>query len=81
MIKCQIIKTSSEQTYKIHHPAVSQSNSNSSSGSNDSSNSLNSEGSEFKPCGVLKKPGSYRSHAGLKKVAFLENTELNRSTL
>jgi hypothetical protein len=36
---------------------------------------------EWKPCGVLKKPGSYRSHAGLKKVAFLENTELNRSTL
>ena len=36
---------------------------------------------EYKPCGVLKKPGSYRSHHGLKKVAFLENTELNRSTL
>jgi len=36
---------------------------------------------EWKPCGVLKKPGSYRGHASLKKVAFLENTELNRSTL
>lgn len=39
------------------------------------------EDSEWKPCGVLKKPGSYRGHASLKKVAFLENTELNRSTL
>ena len=36
---------------------------------------------EWKPCGVLKKPGTYRGHASLKKVAFLENTELNRSTL
>ena len=37
---------------------------------------------EWKPCGVLKKPGSYRmANASLKKVAFLENTELNRSTL
>jgi len=40
-----------------------------------------SSNDEWKPLGVLKKPGSYRSHAGLKKVAFLENTELNRSTL
>ena len=81
MVKCPIMENSSEQPYKIHYPIVSQNNSNSSSGSIESSNTLNSESSEFKPCGVLKKPGSYRSHAGLKKVAFLENTELNRSTL
>ena len=81
MVKCSIMKNSSEQPYKIHYPIVSQNNSNLSSGSIESSNTLNSESSEFKPCGVLKKPGSYRSHAGLKKVAFLENTELNRSTL
>jgi len=66
-----------EQPCKIHHPVLTPNNSNSSSGSNESSNSE----TEWKPCGVLKKPGSYRSHAGLKKVAFLENTELNRSTL
>ena len=75
MVKCQFMKNCSEQPYKQHHPVLTPNNSNSSSGSNVS------EEPEFKPCGVLKKPGSYRAHAGLKKVAFLENTELNRSTL
>ena len=74
------MKNSSEQPCKLHHPVLTPNNSNSSNGSTESANSMNSE-SEWKPCGVLKKPGSYRSHAGLKKVAFLENTELNRSTL
>jgi len=69
------ITTLSEQPCKLHHPVLTPNNSNSSNGSNES------EEPEFKPCGVLKKPGSYRGHAGLKKVAFLENTELNRSTL
>jgi len=67
--------TTIEQPCKLHHPVLTPNNSNSSAGSNES------EEPEFKPCGVLKKPGTYRGHAGLKKVAFLENTELNRSTL
>ena len=75
MVKCQLMKNSSEQPCKLHHPVLTPNNSNSSNASNES------EEPEFKPCGVLKKPGSYRGHAGLKKVAFLENTELNRSTL
>lgn len=83
-----------EQPCKVHHPVLTPNNSNSSNGSTESSNSINMNSmnmhsmnmnmgseTEWKPCGVLKKPGSYRSHAGLKKVAFLENTELNRSTL
>jgi hypothetical protein len=48
---------------------------------NKSSNNGEVINNEWKPCGVLKKPGSYRGHVSLKKVAFLENTELNRSTL
>jgi len=83
-----------EQPCKVHHPVLTPNNSNASNGSTESSNSINMNSmninsmnmnmgseTEWKPCGVLKKPGSYRSHAGLKKVAFLENTELNRSTL
>lgn len=69
------------QPCKVHHPVLTSTASSGSAGSSNESIKASDPVEEWKPCGVLKKPGSYRSHAGLKKVAFLENTELNRSTL